>query len=249
MGAGIDWMVGVAQWVASLPGSVGHMAAFGTGPLLLVTLGLLLICLLRTPLRWSGAPLIIAASLWALNVPRPDVLVASDGQLAAVRGSDGRLALLHNGRDAFALKEWLAADGDPRKPTDASLRAGVHCDRIGCTAKLADGRPVAYALSAEAFGEDCARAAAVISPRQAPLACRAPLIDRPTWRAQGSTALYWNGAGFDVEVVRPIGTDRPWARNLATSAITADDSGTAPTSRRPAAPDATPRQEDLEADD
>ena len=35
MGAGIDWMDDVALWVASLPGAVGHVRAFGTGPLLL----------------------------------------------------------------------------------------------------------------------------------------------------------------------------------------------------------------------
>ncbi|HEY0303130.1 MAG TPA: ComEC/Rec2 family competence protein, partial [Rhizomicrobium sp.] len=55
MGAGIDWMIGVALWVTSLPGSVGYMPAFGVGPLLLVSLGILLMCLLRSPLRWSGA--------------------------------------------------------------------------------------------------------------------------------------------------------------------------------------------------
>ena len=40
MGLGIDWMILVAQWVANLPGAVGRIAAFGTGPLLLVTVGL-----------------------------------------------------------------------------------------------------------------------------------------------------------------------------------------------------------------
>ena len=37
MGLGIDWMIAVALWVASLPGSVGRIAAFGIGPLLLAT--------------------------------------------------------------------------------------------------------------------------------------------------------------------------------------------------------------------
>ena len=160
MGAGLDWMIGVALWVTSLPGSVGYMPAFGVGPLLIGTLGLLLMCLLRTPLRWTGAALAIAASLWALHAPRPDVLVAGDGQAAAIRGPGGRLTLLNSGRDSFAVKEWLAADGDARKPGDASLKDGVRCDAIGCTAPLADGRLVAFALTAEAFEEDCARAVA-----------------------------------------------------------------------------------------
>lgn len=245
MGVGLDWMIGVALWVTSLPGSVGHMAAFGVGPLLLVTLGILLMCLLRSPLRWSGAVVAIAASLWALNAPRPDVLVAADGQAAAIRGPHGRLTLLNSGRDSFAVKEWLAADGDARKPTDASLKDGVRCDAIGCTARLADGRLVAFALTAEAFVEDCARAVAVVSPQQAPGACGALLIDRPTWRAQGATALFWNGESFEREVARPSGIDRPWAR--AKAARSQPES--ASTIRRPAVPDATPPAEALEAGD
>ena len=34
MGIGIDWMIVVARWVADLPGAIGHMAAFGIGPLI-----------------------------------------------------------------------------------------------------------------------------------------------------------------------------------------------------------------------
>jgi competence protein ComEC len=58
MGAGIDWMILIALWVTSLPGAVGRVAAFGSGPLLLCTLGLVLLCLLKTPLRFIGACLI-----------------------------------------------------------------------------------------------------------------------------------------------------------------------------------------------
>ena len=40
MGEGIDWMIVVATWVASLPGAVGRIPAFGMGPLLIGTAGL-----------------------------------------------------------------------------------------------------------------------------------------------------------------------------------------------------------------
>jgi hypothetical protein len=39
--------------------------------------------------------------------------------------------VLHSGRDTFATREWLAADGDERAVKDASLNAGVRCDGIG----------------------------------------------------------------------------------------------------------------------
>lgn len=237
MGVGIEWMDTVALWVTSLPGAVGRIRAFGTGPLLLATAAILLLCLLRTPLRWSGAVLALIASLWAVSTPLPDVLVSGDGQVAAIRGSNGRLTVLHSNRDSFAIKEWLAADGDARSVKDTGLRDGVACDAIGCIGQLADGRLASEALSAEAFAEDCARAAIVVSPQNAPGDCAAILIDRKVWRANGAVALRWVTNHFEQSNARPPGHERPWARGPrgATESATA--------------PDATPRAHDLEAGD
>src|SRR5689334_24874038 len=93
MGEGIDWMIAVALFVSNLPGAVGRMAAFGTGPLLLGTAGLLLLCLLKSPLRWTGSVVVVLASLWAVRAPLPGVLGSSDAAALAVRGAGGRLSV------------------------------------------------------------------------------------------------------------------------------------------------------------
>ncbi len=239
MGFGLDWMVGVAQWVSHLPGAVGHIHAFGPGPLLLASLGLLLVCLLRTPLRWSGAALGVVAALWAMATPRPDILISGDGHSAALRGADGRLSILRTGRDTFAIREWLAADADPRAAKDKTLREGVRCDALGCIGALRNGRLVAYALSPAAFAEDCARASVVISRRSAPGACAAKLIDRRVWRMRGAVTLRRDGDRFVEEAARPIGYDRPWSRPLP--GVT--------TKRTTSSSDATPKPENLEEGD
>jgi len=245
MGPGIDWMIIVSVWVTSLPGAVGRVAAFGTGPLLLATAGLLLVCLLRTSLRWSGAGLAAVAAIWVIVTPQPDIYVAGDGQAAALRGADGRLSLLHSGRDSFAVKEWLAADADARLPGDKTLSSGVRCDETGCIGTLRDGRLAAVALAADAFAEDCVRAAVVISQRQLPSGepsdCQAVLIDRPTWRERGALALRIEGKDFDVRAARPSGEQRPWSQPPRREA--------APALQRPASRDATPPASGLEADD
>jgi competence protein ComEC len=216
MGYGIDWMIAVAQWVASLPGAVGRVAAFGTGPLLLATAGLLLICLLRTRLRWSGAALAAAAMVWIAFSLHPDIYVAQDGQAVALRGSNGRLSILHSGRDTFAVREWLAADADGRITTDKSLSEGVRCDDAGCVGRLRDGRLVAMALAPEAFAEDCDRALVVISPREAAGDCLALLIDRKAWRESGATSLRLDGHDVAVSAARPAGYERPWSQQRRT---------------------------------
>src|SRR5258708_36504179 len=128
MGIGIDWMNVVTKWVAGLPGAIGRMAAFGTGPMIAASAGIVLLGLLRTPLRWSGAAVLAAAPVWALVVPQPDVLISGDGHNVGVRGRDGRLHLMRTAQDAFLLQEWLVADADERPPTESSLAGGVSCD-------------------------------------------------------------------------------------------------------------------------
>jgi hypothetical protein len=66
------------------------MPAFGTGPLLAGTAGLLLVCLLRTPFRWCGAILGIAAAYFVVMTQRPDVLVRTTGKPSQfVAGMEG----------------------------------------------------------------------------------------------------------------------------------------------------------------
>src|SRR6202789_3884590 len=83
MGIGIDWMIAVTEWVAALPGAIGRMAAFGIGPLIAATAGIILLGLLRTPLRWTGAAVLAIAVVWALAVPQPDILISGDGHNVA----------------------------------------------------------------------------------------------------------------------------------------------------------------------
>ncbi len=241
MGYGIEWMDGVAQWVASLPGAFGRVSSFGAGPLLLATAGLLLLGLLKTPLRWSGVVLAVLASVWAARVPSPDVLIANDGRSFALRGGDGRLAFHHTGADTFAMREWLAADADERDVHDGSLGQGIACDRSGCVGRLADGALVAYAMAPDAFEDDCRQAVLVVAMRPAPTGCAAIVIDRDLWRQRGALALRRTADGFLIESARPAGFDRPWSP----APPHPDANAVVPIG---SLRDATPQPEDVEAD-
>jgi competence protein ComEC len=251
MGLGIDWMIAVTEWVARLPGAIGRMAAFGIGPLILASIGLVLLGLLRTPLRWSGAVVLLLATLWALLVPQPDVLVSGDGHQVAVRGRDGQLHLMRSAKDAFLIKEWLAADADARDVTDPSLANGVSCDEVGCVASLSDGAFVSLAQRPEALTDDCDRAVLIVTASQAPAECAATVIDLERLRRQGGMTLRRSGDGFAIEAVRPNGFDRPWSPAPWSPAgrgeSEAEPSAVRPAPRRPV--DATPSDADLQADE
>jgi competence protein ComEC len=247
MGWGIDWMIVVTEWVAGLPGAIGRMAAFGIGPLIAASAGIVLLGLLRTPLRWAGAAVLVLAVVWALAVPQPDILISGDGHNVGVRGRDGRLHLMRTAKDAFLVKEWLAADADPRQPGDASLADGVSCDEAGCVTQLADGGLAALALRPDAWSDDCERAALVVAARQAPPSCASPVIGQDRLRRQGAMALRRNRDGYAVDAVKPKGIDRPWS-----PATAGDTEAELNLATRPAAPravDATPAEADQQTED
>jgi competence protein ComEC len=249
MGVGIDWMIFVTEWVAALPGAIGRMAAFGIGPLILSSAGIVLLGLLRTPLRWSGAIVLVLSVVWALAVPQPDILISGDGHNVGVRGKDGRLHVMHSAKDAFLLKEWLAADADARSPVDSSLDEGVSCDQTGCVAPMANGALVALARRTDALGDDCEQAALVVTAKQAPLACQASVVSSDRLRRQGAMALRRGRDGFVIDAAKPKGVDRPWSPAIAGDGEAID---TTLTSRSPTAPravDATPSEADLQAEE
>jgi competence protein ComEC len=112
--------------------------------------------------------------------------------------------------------------------------------------QLARGGLVALALRPDALGDDCERAALLVSARQAPPACPSPVIDLDRLRRQGALALRRTASGFAADAVRPTGFDRPWSPAVAGDTET-ETSLERPTASRPV--DATPSEADLQAED
>ena len=150
-------------------------------------------------------------------------------------------------KDAFLLKEWLAADADPRVPTDGSLAEGVSCDEAGCVTPMAGGGFVALTLRPEALADDCARAALVVTARPAPASCPSAVMSGDRLRGQGATTLRRRRDGFAVDAVRPHGIDRPWSPAVAGAPETEATLSLHPGPARPV--DATPAEADQQPED
>ena len=111
----------------------------------------------------------------------------------------------------------------------------------------ADGGLVALSLRSEALVDDCARASLIVSVRQPPKSCEVAVIDRERLQRQGGLALLRTPGGFAIDAVRARGADRPWAPATAGGAEPDMVLGVRPRERR--APDATPAEADLQADE
>jgi competence protein ComEC len=245
MDFGIGWMIAVSQWVAALPGAIGRMAAFGTGPLLAMSAGVIAIGLLRSPLRWVGAGLVVLGAVCAVTAPQPDILVSNDGHTVGVRGKDGQLRLMQTRKDAFLVREWLTADADARTAGEASTAEGVSCDHAGCVVQAGNGTVVALSTSPEAFADDCARAAVIVTTRQPPADCKAMVLDGNILQKQGTLALYRTQKGYSITAAKPRGTDRPWSPAALEAEPESQTSRSAPSRTV----DATPEESDLRPDD
>ena len=128
MGAGLAWILGVAEWVSGLPGSVTAVVAPGPAVLPLLALGALVVLLWQGHARWLGLlPALAGALLWA-QTERPALLVARDGGLIGLMGPEGRVLSKATG-GAFAAETWLENDGDPAGRDVAARRPGLPGDR------------------------------------------------------------------------------------------------------------------------
>ena len=111
---------------------------------------------------------------------------------------------------------------------------------------MPNGSFVTLALQPEALADDCERAALIVTAKQTPSACSAPVITLDRLRRQGTLALRRTRDGFVAAAVKPNGFDRPWAPAVA------GEGESEPDILRPAAPravDATPSEADLQSED
>lgn len=212
MGIGIDLMTWVAHAVATLPGAVGRLPAISLTSFLLMAVGGLWICIWRRRWRLLGLAAVAAGLVLAPMLRRPDVLVGREGQVLAVRASDGNLAAVVQRGAMFELGRWLEHDGDARPPRDlAAAQTGFRCDPSGCTA-LAGGTLISLVRQPSALADDCQRAGLLILTMPRPQACQsqAVVIDLYDLRDRGTHAITIDGGSIRVTTVGDLRGDRPW---------------------------------------
>lgn len=217
MGFGIDLLLRVAASVSSWPGSVRPVPAMPITGLVLVTAGGLWLALWRQRWRYLGVIGVVAGVASIPLTPRPDILIADNGRLMAVRLADGSLALSDRLRERYAAKLWLEANGQSERlfwPELGRTADGrLSCDPLGCI-YAANGHSVALVRDGRALAEECRREGILISVVPVRGRCPGPrvVIDRfDLWRA-GAHEVWLESAGIRVRTVKDSRGDRPWSK-------------------------------------
>ncbi len=209
----MTWLAGL---IASAPGASLHLRAFAPWALPFLALAVVSAVIWRSwTLKATALPLLAIGLAGARTGAPFDLAIAPTGDAIALRQESGALQIVGKNQRAFAAEQWLRADGDAR---DAAAARGGGCDDYGCVARAIDGRLVAVIATRDAFIEDCAQVAIIVTPLRAPEGCAAPVvIDRRRLAETGALTGRFVGERIVWTAARKQGESRPWSGNVATT--------------------------------
>jgi len=212
MGMGIDAMMAVAKWVASFPGALIAVPAFPFAALLLIISGGLWLIIWRRPWRLLGLAAIGAGTALTSIHAKPDILVDREAKVVAIRDRDGKLQAPKSRRGFYTVAQWLKADGDGRKPKEASTGSGWQCDSYSCLATV-KGKLISFIAKPDAIHEDCERAAVLVMPMDLRQPCPAPrlVLDRGVLWEKGSSFITLAGNSLILQTATARRGVRPWS--------------------------------------
>jgi competence protein ComEC len=187
------WILFVAHWVAGLDGAVTPVVQPAVWVMPVLSLAGIWLLVWRGPWRYLAiAPALVALLGWGM-VERPQVLIASDGGLVGLMGTEGRALSAARG-GGFVAQNWLQDDGDMVAQEAAAARVGFEGPVAARRFEVAGWRGVVLrGKGAEAaLAEACASADLVILPssvKPAKLSGSCVVIGREVLDATGALAL------------------------------------------------------------
>ena len=150
LSTGVYILNNIASWVSSLSGAksgegIAMMPEWG---IILITLGMLWLCIWQERWRYCGIIIIIIGFLSIFTVPNVDFVFDKDGTTFACRTNDGKLSQTPWHKNKFLTLLWT--NKLPEKNTDE--KDGLECNKDECTCQkrirfssgkvIYDGRPV-----------------------------------------------------------------------------------------------------------
>lgn len=213
VGWGIDAMLWIAHETADWPGASTLVPSASPASLGLITLGGLWLALWRGGWRLLGLLPVATGVLLSLMAVGPDILIDREAANVAVRGPDGRLAVVSGRRGRFAAEEWLERDGDDSELKDSARRGrtGIwSCENKICQA-VVGSQTVVYMERAGDWREACGRNAGIVVAAREIDPCPVGLTITPReTRSRGAHAIYLSNDPPRITTVHDELGDRPW---------------------------------------
>lgn len=214
LGWGCEMILEIAHYFAGLPGATLLVPAMPVAGLLVMTLGLLSICLVIGRWRWLGGALLLVGFLSPLATRTPDILASGNGKLVAVKDADGQYRFNSARAARIAAETWLRrnAQGKRLPFPEGGQEGGDSCNADFCRFQTAMGA-VTVALTEAGIAGACWSGRLVIALEPVEEGC--PSAERvidffDLWR-HGTHAIWIEGDGrYRIERAFDTGA-RPWS--------------------------------------
>jgi len=195
----MSWGITVILWctriIAAWPAAMLRIPPVPDLAILLITAGLIWLCIWRSFHRFAGIAVILAGlAVYAAARP-PDVLVSADASLIAIRDGATIFLIRQPKASAYTLAQWA-----PVWPRTGLTPA--QCTTTSCMLG-----PVLFTTTPPI---NCTGAAIVVSPKPLRGACgNLPAIDRFSVYFNGASAA-WLGPALRIRTDRAAQGARPW---------------------------------------
>jgi len=195
MSCGIAIILWCTRLIAAFPAAMLRIPPMPDLAILLITAGLIWLCIWRSFHRFAGIAVILAGlAVYAAARP-PDVLVSPDARLIAIRDGATIFLIRQPKASSFTLAQWTPVW--PRTPLTPASCTSTSC-RLG---------PVLFTTGPPT---NCMGAALIVSPEPLRGACgNLPAIDRFSVYFNGATEA-WLGPTLRIRTGREAQGARPW---------------------------------------
>jgi competence protein ComEC len=201
MGWGIGVMVWITKIIAAWPGALLHIAAIRPSAILVFSVGLIWLCIWRSPSRWLGLMPIMAGLILAVFSHPPDVLISTDATLIAIRSGEAVYVLERPHANRYVLGQWQSVWGEtpliPAACSTATCRLGavLYTETPVC--------PPARGI------------AVIISPMILPVCSGVVIMDRLQAFEQGAMAAWISSSNVQLMTDAAVQGRRPWVSPIA----------------------------------
>ena len=208
MGQGVGWILGVADFFATLPGAVIPVKSASPMVLPVVVFAGCLFFLVQGIMRFSSVLLlIIALAMWQ-KTERPDVLIDQNGALLGVM-IDGKRVLNKETAYRFSAGSWLENDGDLASQQEAFQRPGLVVEGSQTFAILKNGWQVVLER-AKPNGFTCVENQIFIAPKWPEPPIGGCVFIGQSGFENGAMAIYFKNGSPEIRHAAPEFPQRPW---------------------------------------
>lgn len=205
----IDSILYITNAIASLQYLVIPIRTFPTSSIIIITLGLLWLCLWERNWRFLGIFFIVLGICFSATYKTPDILINADN--VAAKESDNLLYSLTRKNRNFVVKTWAKQNGqnqilNHKKYNNSDKR--LKCNDYGCIYNKGNNKSVLLAYKEEDILRNCNSVDLIIQLSEFDYsACNAKIIKHADLETYGTHSVWLTNRYVKINKVR---SNRPW---------------------------------------